>query len=95
VTSPESRSSGRRAGHADYESFPLVLPGPLTLGVEDQVPVDRVGDLALQGADGVLLGLARGHLLLQVDPTLGLGLTDLADSHHVDGVVELPVPAPG
>jgi hypothetical protein len=28
VTSPKSRSSGCRAGHAGYESFPLVLPGP-------------------------------------------------------------------
>ena len=28
VTSPKSRPPGCRAGHAGYESFPLVLPGP-------------------------------------------------------------------
>ena len=31
VTSPKSRSSGCRAGHAGYESFPSVLPGPTWL----------------------------------------------------------------
>jgi hypothetical protein len=31
VTSPKSRSSGCRAGHAGYESFPSVLPGPTLL----------------------------------------------------------------
>ena len=31
-----------RAGHAGYESFPLVLPGPLLLSVEDELPVDGV-----------------------------------------------------
>ena len=31
VTSPKSRSSGCRAGHAGYESFPFVLPGPTLL----------------------------------------------------------------
>ena len=42
VTSPKSRSSGCRAGHAGHESFPHVLPGPFVLCVEDEVAEDGV-----------------------------------------------------
>ena len=59
------------------------------------MPIDGVGDLPLEGSDRFLLGLAFGNLLLEVGATLGVGLADLADGHHVDGMVELPVAPAG
>jgi hypothetical protein len=59
---------------------------------------------SLEGPDGLSLGLALSYLPLEVDPALGVLLTNLADGHQMDGVVELPVastteavegPAPG
>ena len=38
-----------------------VLPDPLS-GVEDQLSVDSVGNLALEGPQRFLLGLALSHL---------------------------------
>src|SRR5664280_1204938 len=94
VTSPKSRPPGCRAGHAGYESFPLVLPGPLLLCVDEELPIDGVTDVTLEGADRLPLGLAFRHLPLEVDPALRVLLADLADGHHVDGVVELAVASP-
>ena len=39
-------------------------------GVEDELAEDGVGDLALERAQGLSLGLALGHLALEVDPTI-------------------------
>jgi len=57
--------------------------------------VDDVGDLPLERPDGFLLGLALSHLLVEVRPPLGVGLSDLANGRHVDGVVELPIAPSG
>ena len=59
--------------------------------VDEELAIDGVADLSLERPDGFPLGLALGHLLLEVDPTLRVLLADLADGHHVDGVVELAV----
>jgi len=61
-----------------YASFPDVFPGRVS-GVEDELSVDGVGNLALEGAQRLALGLALGHLALEVGPALGVGLADLAD----------------
>jgi hypothetical protein len=50
-----------------------------------------VGHVPLERPDGLPLGLLLGHLLLEVDPSFRVLLADLADGHHVDGVVELAV----
>jgi len=65
VTSPKSRPPGCRAGHAGHESFPLVLPGPLLVGVDEELAIDGVGDVSLERADRLPLGLALGHLPLK------------------------------
>jgi hypothetical protein len=57
-------------------------------GIEDQLAIDGVRDVALERAQSLSLGLALGHLAIEVGPTLGVGLADLTDGHHVDGVVE-------
>src|SRR5215207_11334978 len=96
VTSPKSRPQGCRAGHAGFESFPLVLPGPLlagALGVGEEPAVDGVADVALQRPEGFPGGLALGHAPVEVGATVRVGLAELADGGHVDGVVELAVPA--
>jgi hypothetical protein len=59
--------------------------------VDEELSIDGVADLMLEGPDRFPLGLALVYLSLEVDPTLGALLADLADGHHVDGVVELPV----
>ena len=58
-------------------------------GVEDELAVDGVAHVALERPQGLSLGLALGHLALEVDPTIRVRLADLGDRHHVDGVVEL------
>ena len=93
MISPKSRPPGCRADRAGHESFPLVLPGPLVVCVEEELAVDGVCDVSLERADCLPLGLALGHLALEVGPTLRVGLADLTDGHHVDGVIELPVAA--
>ena len=95
VTSPKSRSLRVQSRPRRLWSRSRLSSGPLILGVEDELAVDGVGDLSLERPDGFPLGLAFGHLSLEVGPALRLGLTDLADGHHVDGVVELTVPSPG
>ncbi len=49
-------------------------------GIEDQLAVDGVGDVALERAKGLSLGLALGNLAIEVGPTLGVGLADLGDA---------------
>src|ERR1700676_1052013 len=63
----------------------------LLLCVETELAVHGVADVSLEGADGYPLGLSLGEHPVEVDPTFGVVLADLADGHHVDGVVELTV----
>jgi hypothetical protein len=69
------------------ESSLSVLPDPLS-GVEKELAIKRVADVTLERAQRLSLGFALGDLAIKVGPTLRMGLTDLADRHHVDGVVE-------
>ena len=62
-----------------YESFPSVLPGPLS-SIEDELAKDGVGDLALEGPQGLALGLALSHLALEVDPTIRSRIADLGSA---------------
>jgi hypothetical protein len=61
--------------------------------VSHQVPVDHVGELALERAAGLLGGLGLAQLALVVDLSWA-GVADLADRDEVQGGVELPVAAP-
>ncbi len=92
---PKSRSQGCETGRAGFESFPVVLPGPLSAphggGVGDELAVDGVADLALESAQGFLLRLALGDAPVEVGPAVGVGLAKLADGDHVERVVELSV----
>jgi hypothetical protein len=58
---------------------------------EVQLSVDGVGDVSLERSGRLALGLALSHFPLELDPSLGVGLTGLADGHHMDGVAELTV----
>jgi hypothetical protein len=60
-------------------------------GIDDQLTVESVGDLALQGANSFTLRLALGDLAIEVGPAVGVGLADLGDGSYVDGVVELSI----
>ena len=75
------------------ESSLSVLPDPLS-GVEEQLAVDGVGDLTLEGSNRFLLRLALGDLALEVDPALRVRIADLGDRCHVDVVIELAVAPP-
>jgi hypothetical protein len=80
------------------ESFPFVLPGPLAAGassVSEELAVDGVADVALQRPQGLSGGFALGHPAVEVGAPVGVGLAELADGGHVDGVVQLAVPAFG
>ena len=57
-------------------------------GVDDQLAIDGVGDVALEGAQGFSFGLALDDLAIEVGPTGRWGLADLAYGHHMDCVVE-------
>lgn len=57
--------------------------------------VDGVADLALEGAERLLLGLAFGDLAVEERATFGVGVTDLGHGGHVDGVVEATVASAG
>src|ERR1035438_10253345 len=61
------------------------------MGVEDELAVDGVADVALEGAESLLLGLAVSDRALEVDPALSSGIADLGDGSHVQSVVELAV----
>ena len=63
------------------------LPDPLS-GVENKLAINGVGDLAFEGPESFLLGLALGHLAFKVDAPLRAGVADLGHSGHVQGVVQ-------
>src|SRR5674476_154437 len=69
VTSPKSRPSGCRAGHAGYESFPFVLPGPALLRRAPGAG-RRCWRSGLQRSGRLPLGLALGHLAIEVGAPL-------------------------
>jgi len=64
-------------------------------GVGDHGGVEGVADAALEGAEGLLGGLALGDLAVVVGAAWAVAVADLGDSGHVDGVVHLAVPAEG
>jgi hypothetical protein len=65
----------------------------VTAMVSYQVPVDHIGELALERATGLLGGLGLAQLALVVDLSWA-GVADLADRDDVQGSVELPVASP-
>ena len=60
-------------------------------GTEHELAVERIGDLALQGTNRFALGLALGHLGVEIGPAVGMGLADLGDGRDVNGIVELAI----
>ncbi|HEV8278857.1 MAG TPA: hypothetical protein VGQ26_24615 [Streptosporangiaceae bacterium] len=62
-----------------------------SVGLEPHV--DGVAELAFERAERFFAGLAFGDLLLEVGAALTVGMPDLGDRGHVDGVVEPPVAA--
>lgn len=64
---------------------------PGSLGVDYELAVASVGDLALERPEHLHLGLALFDPAVEVDPAGRVGLADLADGRHVDGVVQLAV----
>src|SRR5215203_6332189 len=65
----------------------------VTAVVSYQVPVDHVGELALERAAGLLGRLGLAQLALVVDLSWA-GVADLADRDDMQGSVELPVASP-
>ncbi len=67
--------------------MPECPPGPRSaagaLGVDEQLAVDGVADLALERSDRLALGLALGNFAFEVRATFGVGLAELADRCHV------------
>ena len=57
--------------------------------------VNGVGDLTLEGPERFFLGLALGHLALEVDAALGAWVADLRHRRHVQGVVQPATPSHG
>jgi hypothetical protein len=56
--------------------------------------VDGVADLALEGPERLLVRLALSYLavVVVVGAAVAVGVADLGDRGHVDGVVDAPVP---
>src|SRR5664280_573077 len=69
----------------------MCIRDSLLLCVDEELPIDGVADVTLERPDRLALGLPLGRLLLEVDTPLRVLLADLADGHHVDGMVELAV----
>jgi hypothetical protein len=65
----------------------------VTAMVSYQVPVDHIGELALERAAGLLGGLGLAQLALVVDLSWA-GVADLAYRDDVQGSVALPVASP-
>jgi hypothetical protein len=60
-------------------------------GLDEELPVDGVGDAPLESADGFLLSLAFGDLALEERAARRVREADLGDGDDVEGVVQLPV----
>jgi hypothetical protein len=61
--------------------------------VSSEPEVDGVAELAFERAERFFAGLALGDLLLEVGAAVAVGVPDLGERGHVDGVVEAPVAA--
>ena len=57
--------------------------------VEDELAVDGVAHVALEGSQGFLLRLALGELAVEVGAPFRVAMADLADGGEVDAVVLL------
>jgi hypothetical protein len=95
----EEPVSGVQSGRAGDRVVPRLPSRALGTGrgapgVGLQAGEDGVADLPFQRAQGLFRGLALGQLLVVVRAALAVPVADLGDRHHVDGVVEPPVPAP-
>jgi hypothetical protein len=55
--------------------------------------VDGVADPALEGPQRLFVRLSLGNLLFVMGAAVAVGVADLGDRGHVDGVVDAPVPA--
>lgn len=88
----EEPASGCKAGHAGHESSRLPSRAHLgsAVGVGDEVSVDRLGDLALEGSQRLLGALALVELASVIGPSLGV-VADLGDRSDVERPVELAV----
>ena len=93
---PVSGVQSGRAGDRVVPRLPSRAPGARrgAPGVGLQAGEDGVADLPFQRAQGFFRGLALGQLLVVVRAALAVPVADLGDRHHVDGVIEPPVPAP-
>jgi hypothetical protein len=61
--------------------------------VDEELPVDGIGDAPLERTHGFLFGLAFGDLALEKPAARGMREADLSDRSDVEGVVQLSVPA--
>jgi hypothetical protein len=68
--------------------------GELALSVAKELPIDHIGEPALEAAEGLLLGVAFGPLAEIVSATGGVA-AGLARGHDVQGVVQLSIPRTG
>ncbi len=64
-------------------------------GVGEEFVVDGVADVTFQGTDRFSVCFAFGDAPFEIGAAVGVGLAELADGGHVDGVVEVPVAAFG
>lgn len=75
------------------EALPFLLPAPSLqdAGVDEELSVDGVADLTLEGSERFFVGLALGSLVVEVGASLEVTVTDPGDGGEVEGVVEWPV----
>jgi hypothetical protein len=64
-------------------------------GVGAEAGVDGVADLPLEAAEGIFMGFSRCYFPVVVGAAVAVGVADLGDRGHMDGVVHAPVPAQG
>jgi hypothetical protein len=63
------------------------------LGVGLEAGEDGVADPPFEAPERFFVGLALGDLAVIVDAAVAVGVPDLGDRGHVEGVVDAPVPA--
>src|SRR4029453_5521348 len=92
---PGGRMGAGHAGRQRRSWVPSRARLLLGAGVDEQLAVNRVADVPLEGADRILLGLALAELAFELDAPLRARLADLTDRREVQGVIEPAVPALG
>jgi hypothetical protein len=101
VACPKRWCSGVGASRAGVRVVPRLPSRALAAAagaqsrVADHADVERIADIAFQGAQRAPASHSLAVLPLAVDAALGAAVADLGNRGHVDGVVELPVPVPG